>query len=89
MPDDYPLRGGDPARMAKVFEALGFIRVPCDRSEPGDVLVARSGPGQLHVAVLTAEGYVHAHAGLRRVVEAPGAPPWCALTAWRRSGGGR
>lgn len=89
VPDDYPLRGGDRAQVDAVFEALGFVRVPYDHREPGDVLVARSGPGQLHVVVLTADGYVHAHAGLRRVVEAPGAPPWCALTAWRHSGGGR
>jgi cell wall-associated NlpC family hydrolase len=89
VPDDYPLRGGDPAQMDAVFEALGFARVPYDRREPGDVLVARSGPGQLHVVVLTADGYVHAHAGLRRVVEAPGALPWYPLAAWRHSGRGR
>lgn len=85
-PDDYRLRGGDIDQMNAGFAALGFVRLAPDRCKPGDVLVAESGPGQLHAAVLTPAGYVHAHAALRRVVEAPGALPWPVLAAWRYAG---
>ncbi|MGQ0660217.1 peptidoglycan endopeptidase [Sphingosinicella sp.] len=88
-PDDYRLRGSDIDAANAGLAAMGFVRLPSDRGEPGDVLVAKSGPGQLHAAVLTPGGYVHAHAGLRRVVETPGALPWPVLAAWRYSGAGR
>jgi cell wall-associated NlpC family hydrolase len=41
----------------------------------GDVLLLQWGPAQPHCAIVTQRGFVHAHAGLRRVVESPGAPP--------------
>ena len=31
---------------------------------------------QLHLGILTRQGFVHADACLRRVVETPGAPSW-------------
>lgn len=83
MPDDYRLRGGKVDPVNAGLAALGFVQLPSDHGEPGDVLVASSGPGQLHAAVLTPGGYVHAHAGLRRVVETPGALPWPIVSAWR------
>jgi hypothetical protein len=39
---------------------------------------------QLHLGVRTADGFVHAHAGLRRVVETPGMPEWPLVGAYRR-----
>ena len=50
----------------------------------GDLLMMRTGPGQLHLGIWTGAGLVHADAGLRRVVERPGAPPWPVLGCWRR-----
>lgn len=47
----------------------------------GDILLLRCGPAQPHCVILTPRsfliprGFVHAHAGLRRVVETPGSPP--------------
>lgn len=82
-PDDYCLGGGDPEEADKGFRARGFVRVPEGEVEPGDVLLVRSAPAQLHAAVLTSSGHVHAHAGLRRVVETPGAVPWPIVSAWR------
>jgi hypothetical protein len=41
---------------------------------------------QVHFAILTANGFVHAHAGLRRVVETPGKPEWPLIGAFRRPG---
>jgi len=82
-PDDYRLRGGDLKAVNAGMGASGFTRLPPDRAEPGDVLVVRSAPEQLHAVVLTADGHVHAHAGLRRVVETPAPMPWPVLSAWR------
>lgn len=85
-PDDYRMRGGDPDAVSAGLGACGFGRVPPDQAQPGDVLLVRSGPEQLHVVVLAPGGHVHAHAGLRRVVETPGTLPWPVLSAWRLFG---
>lgn len=51
---------------------------------PGDVLLARIGPCQLHLLVAAhRDRFIHAHAGLRRVVLMPGPPPWPILHHWR------
>jgi hypothetical protein len=47
-------------------------------------MLLRPGERQLHLAVLTGSGFVHAHAGIRRVVEAPGFPEWPMLRGYRR-----
>jgi hypothetical protein len=82
VPTGYPLRSGDPAAIARVAAAAGLTRV--ENARAGDLIVATSGPGQLHLAIATADGFVHADAGLRRVVERPGAPPWPVLARWRK-----
>jgi cell wall-associated NlpC family hydrolase len=88
VPAYYPLRGGDLRAAETGFEQAGFERIRRVEVRAGDVLIARSGPEQLHAVVLTPGGYVHAHAGLRRVVETPGVVPWPVLSAWRLSGAG-
>ena len=55
---------------------------PAD-ARAGDVLLVEAGPGQHHFLVLVEEGFVHADAGLGRVVETPGAVPWPVIAAWR------
>ena len=80
VPTGYPLRGGDAQRVAALLDtqlARG------DGERPGDLLLAAPGPGQLHLAIRTARGIVHADATLRRVVERPGALPWPLIAAWR------
>ena len=59
--------------------------VACDGAAAGDLLLCRAGGG-LHLAIRTEAGVVHADAGLRRVVERPGAPPWSVLAAYRLEG---
>lgn len=76
----YPLRGVAAARAERELAAAGFARVADMRA--GDVLLLLSGPAQLHLGIRTADGFVHAHAGLRRVVETPGRPDGV-LSAWR------
>jgi len=85
VPSGYALRGGDPAAVIARFDA---VLARGDGSAAGDVLLFRVGPGQLHGAVRTAEGIVHADAGLRRVVARPGVPDWPLLGAWRYEGRG-
>ena len=68
VPSGYALRGGDPARAAAWLDrVLGRS----DGGAPGDILMLRTGPGQLHFAVRSPGGIVHADASLRRVVERP------------------
>ena len=39
---------------------------------------------QAHLGIRTQQGFVHAHAGLRRVVETPGMPEWRIVASFRR-----
>ena len=81
VPSGYRLRGGDPRRVAAFIEGFGLA--PVAEGHAGDVMLACSGPGQLHLAILTDTGFVHADAMLRRVVERPGAVPWPVVGSWR------
>jgi hypothetical protein len=83
VPSGYALRGGDPRPMLDA----ALRRVNGDA--PGDVLLMRTGPGQWHLGIRTTAGVIHADAGLRRVVERPGAMPWPIAGAWRWDGEGR
>lgn len=65
-------------------DAAGLVR--CDGTRPGDVLLCRVSPTQLHLAVRTDTGIVHADIASRRVVERPGAAPWPIERAWRVEG---
>lgn len=84
-PADYAMRTGDADRAAVWLAAAGLTRVTA--AGPGDVVLMRSGPGQLHLGVLTADGMVHADAALARVVERPGPPAWPVIGAWRAGKG--
>jgi murein DD-endopeptidase / murein LD-carboxypeptidase len=87
LPADYALRGGDPARAAALIDRAGLVRIDPPGAAAGDLLLCAAGPEQLHLAVLTAAGFVHADARLRRVVEVPGPPGWPVLGAWRAGEG--
>lgn len=80
---DYALRGDHHAAME---QALGehFRRVPATQLRVGDAMLLRASADQLHLAVRTDAGFVHAHAGIRRVVETPGMPEWPLLGVYRK-----
>lgn len=82
-PGDYALRGGAPERLAEALRAAGFRS--CRPQRAGDVIVLRAGPEQLHLGIWTGASLIHADAGLRRIVERPGQPPWPILGIWRLS----
>ncbi|KQN00858.1 hypothetical protein ASE85_09570 [Sphingobium sp. Leaf26] len=81
VPCAYGLRSGDVARAEGWLRAAGLRPVTVAR--PGDLALVRPGPLQLHLMIGTGTGFVHAHAGLGRVVEMPGVSPWPVLGWWR------
>ncbi|WP_066657024.1 MULTISPECIES: hypothetical protein [unclassified Sphingomonas] len=82
VPRGYALRGGRLAQVADAAAAAGLVRV--GDPQPGDLVLFDAGAGQLHLAIASDEGVIHADAALRRVVERPGVPPWAELARWRR-----
>lgn len=83
-PAGYGLRGGTPALVAAGLAAAGFRKRRT--LKPGDLLVLRTGPEQLHLGIWTGGGLIHADATLRKVVERPGPLPWPILGCWRAKG---
>ena len=81
VPSGYAMRSGDAAHVTAAIAGLGLI--PVEDACEGDVLLLRAGPGQLHLAIGLGDGIVHADAGLRRVVERPGMPPWPVVGRFR------
>lgn len=80
VPSGYALRSGDAARAIREIDAAGLERAADAR--PGDLLLLRTGPGQLHFAIDAGSGIVHADAMLRRVTERPGTR-WPVIGRWR------
>jgi hypothetical protein len=85
VPRNYALRGEHLARLEHCLAALGFMPIPHGNGLPGDILVAESGPQQVHLAVISETGLVHADAKLGRVAERPGEAPWPVRSIWRLS----
>ncbi len=84
---DYGLRGGTPVELERELSRFGFVAADEDAAAPGDLLVCAPGAAQLHLAIFTGSGIVHADAALRRVVERPLPVPWPVLGAWRPAQG--
>lgn len=84
---DYRLRASDAEELNRGFAEGGFMPIAATDAGAGDVLVVQAGFRQLHVVILTPDGYLHGDAGLRRVVEVPGAVAWPVVAAWRAGPG--
>lgn len=80
-PRAYGLRFGDEGRARRWLAEAGLT--PVVEGRPGDIALVRSGPLQLHLMIVVPGGHIHAHAGLGRVVETPGAAPWPVIGHWR------
>jgi len=80
---DYRLRGN---YRNEIMAALlrSFRRVSSRQKRPGDLLLLAAAADQLHFAVQTDAGFVHADVRLRRVVETPGEPEWPLIGVYRR-----
>ncbi|KHK92371.1 NlpC/P60 family protein [Novosphingobium malaysiense] len=71
LPNAYTLRTRCLPPLETLIGLLG-LRDAEGPATVGDVLIVRPSPCQHHLAIATAPGsFVHAHAGLRRVVEGP------------------
>jgi hypothetical protein len=86
LPSDYALRGEHRARIEHELCGLGWQPVRGGRAEPGDVVICEVARAQFHVLLSTGEGFIHADAGLKRVVERPLPYPWPVAGVWRMAG---
>ena len=80
---NYRLRGDHRAEVVHVLEQH-FRKIPPRQIRTGDLLLMTVAADQLHIGVKTDAGFVHAHAGIGRVVETPGSPEWPVLGAYRK-----
>ncbi|MFM5953157.1 MAG: hypothetical protein ACKOPE_02490 [Novosphingobium sp.] len=83
IPSGYPLR---------VRDLRAWLPNPTERGlaaasapfEPGDVVIVQPGAVQFHLAIAALDGgWIHAHAGLRRVVHDPKIPAGPLIHHWR------
>lgn len=81
---DYALRGNSVPELEQGLAAF-FRPIPAGEAGAGDLLLVQPGPAQMHILILAEDGYIHADAGQRRVVEVPGAVGWPVISAWRHS----
>lgn len=80
---DYGLRNRDYRRFLDAFEEAGFAPTHEDIA-PGDIVLVHPGPAQVHLLIATGpHSFVHAHAGLGRVVEVMQPHGWPELGRWR------
>ena len=80
---DYRLRGDHRRELLDGLQSY-FRRVQRTAQRPGDVLLLRVAPDQFHIAVASAQGFVHADARLGMVVETAGPPRWPMIGVFRR-----
>jgi cell wall-associated NlpC family hydrolase len=80
---DYGLRNRDYERFLGAFDKAGFGS-SSDDIAAGDIVLVRPGPAQVHLLIATGPSkFVHAHAGLGRVVMALQPHGWPELGRWR------
>ena len=80
----YAMRQTNPDHHFDVALACGFRPFAGDELEPGDLLMVNPGPAQVHLLVFAGRsGFVHAHAGLGKVVRSPAPCPWTVAFTWR------
>jgi cell wall-associated NlpC family hydrolase len=79
---DYRLRGSHHAELTRAM--LAHFRRSRGMRRVGDIILMRVAEDHMHLGVLTEQGFVHADARLRRVVETPGEPEWPVIGIYRR-----
>jgi cell wall-associated NlpC family hydrolase len=85
LPFDYALKMRSIERFAGAALRAGLI-LASGHEEAGDILLLRVGPCQFHLGIVGSDGsFIHAHAGLRRVVSSP-FPEGDILERWRLPG---
>ena len=83
VPTGYPLRLRDLAQWLPDPATCGFVAAR-EPFRAGDVVMLQPGPAQFHLAIADrALGWIHAHAGLRRVVREAALPAGTITAHWR------
>lgn len=83
LPNGYTLRHRHEPDFERIALAAGFAPSGPE-AVAGDVTIFRSAPAQCHLAIVCGENrIVHAHAGLRCVVEGPVPENWTRLARFR------
>ncbi|MCC6926109.1 hypothetical protein [Novosphingobium sp.] len=83
VPTGYPLRLSDLDRWLPDAASCGFGPAQLPYA-PGDVVMLQAGPAQFHLAIADRTlGWIHAHAGLRRVVRDAEIPAGTLVHHWR------
>ena len=79
----YSLRQQSFAAQLACAAVSGFEEVT-GLSMAGDLLLVRPGPAQIHLGIVSIGGaFIHAHAGLGKVVTTPPPLPWPIERHWR------
>jgi murein DD-endopeptidase / murein LD-carboxypeptidase len=78
----YSLRGDFEYDVIRFFDAANFHKC-CAAFLDGDIVLVEASPRQLHLMVAAKNGFVHAHAGLRKITFTPGPPLWPVIGQWR------
>ncbi|AMO72772.1 hypothetical protein [Sphingorhabdus sp. M41] len=83
-PNGYSIRGGCEQSINKFMAETGFTRFPPESELcEGDIILVRPSPVQWHFLIRAEDGFVHAHAGLGKVVYCPGDSPWPIVAIFR------
>ncbi len=86
-PFGYHLRGDFAGTISAYLYRHGFMVLDGDSAhQPGDIILAQTAVRQQHLMISARGGFIHAHAGLGRVVWMPHPAPWPILRAWRMEG---
>ena len=87
VPIIYSLRGRFEAQASAFFDRAQFAVIGTgEGAHHGDIYLVKVAANQLHFLIHIGAGFVHAHAGLRRVVVTPGPVPWPVVGQWRYIG---
>ena len=82
LPNGYALRARRLPEVDGAARGCGLMPVS-PPFRPGDVLLVRPHACQFHLLIAGRDAFVHAHAGLKRVVALAGPPPWPIVRHWR------
>ena len=83
VPEGYRLANRTIDRWASLAERGGWVKA-AGEAKAGDLLMVHPAPTRAHLLIAgTAGNFVHAHAGLRRVVSTPAPLTWSIARHWR------
>jgi murein DD-endopeptidase / murein LD-carboxypeptidase len=85
-PFDYSIRGQHEQRISEFFAQPQFRALTQGKPQPGDIACVQCAARQSHLMIRTAQGWIHAHAGLGRIVLTPDPIQWPMIGIWQPQG---